>query len=208
MKQFAMAVAVISVLAAIASEAQTVCLRQAGTGNSQVEASVGDVIEIEIIVDVQEVPSAGIAAFVSVEGSGLAVVDKGLPGQVGTQPFSPGPLFEGAVVPTNVLVPENDPVAAVIPGQQLDYTTVLGIGSDGMRTGQGVVATFSLLCVSPTEGGRVVVDDNPIRETRLIGADRVSEMRFATVWGMEITILDAGTGIDARTWGELKQEEF
>lgn len=174
------------------ASAQTLRLRQAGTDNVRLAVQVGQTINIEVYADLQTTQAAGISFFVSVPDDAFQVLDKGLPGQVGTQPFSPGPLFQGAVTPTNVLVPESDPVVAQIPGQQLDYSAVLGIGSDRIRTGQGVVATFSLLCVKPIENGQIRLDDNPIRETKLFLSDGVSDKRFVTVQGMEISV----TGID------------
>ncbi|MBT3346627.1 MAG: hypothetical protein HN404_26765, partial [Gemmatimonadetes bacterium] len=46
----------------------------------------------------------------------------------------------------------------------------------------------------PIESGSLEIDDNPIRETRLVLADGLSEPRYVTTQGMEITV----TGIELR----------
>ena len=204
MKHLAFIVAVAATLAATQSEAQSLRLRQAGTGASRVEVAVGDIIEIEIVVDVQEVPAAGIAVFLTIEGDGFAVVDNGQVGEVGTQPFLRGPLFDTTPVRNVLLSDKQDPIAQTIPGLQLDYAVLLQEGGVP-PAGPGVVASIQLLAIGPTEGGRVVIDDNPIRETRLVGVDRVSERRFRAVAGMEITVVNPATAVDAATWGELKR---
>ena len=172
--------------------AQTLRLRQAGTTNTRLAAQVGQTVNIEVYADLQGTEAAGISFFISVPDDAFQVLDKGLPGQVGVQPFTPGPLFQGAATFTNILIPESDNVASLTEGQQLDYSAVLGSGSDRTRTGQGVVATFSLECIKPIENGQIIIDDNPVRETRLVLADGINEPRFRTVQGMEITV----TGID------------
>ena len=71
---------------------------------------------------------------------------------------------------------------------------MVGGGANRERSGTGLVASFSLVCVQPIENGQIAVDDSPIRETRLVLSDGISEQRFRTVQGMEISV----TGIELR----------
>ena len=185
-----MATIAIVVLSA-AAHAQTLRLRQVGSSSDRIVARVGETINIEVFADLQSVEAAGVSFFISIpDREYFQVSDFGLPGQSpGTQPFVQGPLLGGAQEPVNLLLPEDDVVAATIPGQQLDYQSVIGAGSNRSRTGSGVIATFSLLCLRPIENGPVRVDDNPIRETRLFLSDGVSTQRFLTVQGLEITTI-------------------
>ena len=177
------------------AEAQTIRLREAVTGKTRIAAQVGQSVQIEVFADLQGVSSAGSSFFISLpEREIFEVRDFGLAGNVGIQPFQQGPLFAGGVEVSNLLLPESDPVAAQLNGQQLDYGAVIGLGGDRERTGTGVIATFTLLCLKPIENGALDIDDNPIRETRLVLADGISEARYRTVQGMEITV----TGIELR----------
>jgi hypothetical protein len=180
-----------------AAGAQTARLRQRGSTSGQLTVSVGDRIDIEVFADLQGVASAGVSLFISVPANAFQIVDQ-VPGelgsQVGVQPFVQGPLFSGATPGPNLLLPESDPAASSFPGQQLEYSMVLGAGSNRTRTGSGVVATFTLLCIKPIENGDITIDDSPVRETRLVLSDGVSERRFRTVQGLSITI----TGIQLR----------
>lgn len=178
-----------------ASDAQTLRLRQAGTRETRVVATVGQTIEIEVFADLQNTPSAGASFFITLPNREFfEVLDLGAPGNVGTQPFRQGALFSGGVEVSNLLLPESDPVAAQFNGQQLDYGAVVGLGGDRQRTGSGVIATFSLLCLKPIENGAIDIDDNPVRETRLVLGDGTTEKRFVTTQGMELTV----TGIELR----------
>ncbi|MBT5060428.1 MAG: hypothetical protein HOM68_28045 [Gemmatimonadetes bacterium] len=180
---------------ATVAQAQTLRLREVGTGQTRIVAQVGQTIEIEVLADLQGVSSAGSSFFISIpDREFFEVRDFGIPGVAGVQPFRQGPLFAGGVEVSNSVLPESDPVAAQLNGQQLDYGAVIGLGGDRERTGTGVIATFSLLCLKPIENGALDIDDNPIRETRLVLSDGVSEARYRTTQGMEITV----TGIELR----------
>ena len=176
------------------SSAQSLRLRQQLTNLNRLSVSVGERVDFEIFADLQGVEAAGISIFITVPEDAFQVVDKGLPGQIGTQPFEPGSLFVGATPGPNLLLPETDPAAQAFAGQQLEYSLILGGGSDRVRTGSGVVATFSLICVKPVENARIIIDDNAVRESRLVLSDGVSERRFTTIQPMEITV----TGIQLR----------
>ncbi len=185
----------LSALLPSSGEAQTLRLQQAGSGGSSDRATVqvGQTITIEVFGDLGSVQAAGIAFFITLPSDAFQVIDQIPDGIVGVQPFTQGPLFQGAGEPINLLLPENDPGAQNFEGQQLDYAAVVGVGGQGVRTGTGVVATFRLLCVRPIINGRIDIDDNPVRETRLVLSDG-QERRFITVRGMEITV----TGLELR----------
>jgi hypothetical protein len=178
-----------------AADAQTLRLRQVGTQQTRIVAQVGQTVEIEVLANLQGVSSAGSSFFLSIpDREYFEVRDFGFAGNSGVQPFRQGPLFAGGVEVSNSVLPESDPVAAQLNGQQLDYGTVVGLGADRERTGTGVIATFSLLCLKPIENGALDIDDNPIRETRLVLSDGISEARYRTTQGMEITV----TGMELR----------
>ena len=193
------------------ADGQSLQLRQVGSNNTSIAVQVGQTVNINVIADLQNVESSGIAFYITVPEDAFKVVNKGIPGQLDslrikyvdgvrvrepvTHPFEPGPLFQGAGTVTNKLLVEDpldtehyDSVAADRPGQQLDYSAVIGSGANRVRTGSGVVATFSLLCIGPIEFGHVRLDDNPIRETRLYLSDGISDKRFTTVQGLDITV--------------------
>jgi hypothetical protein len=172
------------------ADAQTLRLRQTGSNATRIAVQVGQVINIEVYADLQGVSSAGIEFFLTVPDA-FQVNDLGFPGQTGTQPFrvdQTTSLFRGAQTPSNLLLPESDPVASTLPGQQMDFSAVLGLGSDRNRTGAGVVATFQLVAVRPIENGVLRIDDNAVRETKLVLTNGVDERRFVTTQGMEITV--------------------
>jgi hypothetical protein len=124
-------------------QAQTMRLVQAGTTANRVSIQVGQTVDIEVLADLQSAQAAGISFFLTIPNDIFEVVDNNdiLPG---VQPFTPGPLFAGAVPSQNILLPETDPAASLFPGRQLEYASVLGIGSDRNRSGAGVVASFTL----------------------------------------------------------------
>ena len=175
---------------------QNLRLRQVGSNNTSLTVQVGETVHIEVIGDLQGVASAGISFFITVPEDAFHVLDQGIPGQIDglTHPFAPGSLFAGAQTASNVLMvedplhPEFSSVALTTPGQQMEYSAVIGAGADRVRTGAGVVATFSLQCIAPIEFGHIKIDDNPVFETRLFLSDGISEKRFTTVQGLEITV--------------------
>ena len=172
-------------------EAQTLRLRDARTKSNRVTVQVGATVTVEVFADLQGVEAAGVSFFITVPDEVFQVIDQNT-FTAGVQPFATGPLFADATIASNLLV--EGPDAEILSGQPLEYSTVLGLGSNRRRTGTGVVATFSLLCIQPIINGQIRLENNPARETRLVLSDGVSEQRFRTVQGMEIT----ATGIQLR----------
>ncbi len=178
--------------------AQTLRLRQQGTNANRVSVQVGETIDIEVYGELTGVEAAGFSVFITVPDNAFQVVDQRPPGasgeQVGVQPFVQGPLFQGAGEQANYLVPETESIASTFAGQQLEYAAVIGGAGDRIRSGSGVLATFQVLCIQPIDNGLINIEDNAILETRLVLSDGVSERRFITTQGMEITV----TGLELR----------
>lgn len=175
------------------AQAQSMRLRAQGFTGDRLILRVGQLVTVEVFADLQGVEASGFSLFVSLPDGPFQVVDEDT-FRVGTQPFVAGPLFTGAAVSRNILYSENESPANVLPGLQMQYSAVIGAGSDRRRGGSGVVGTFRLRCVKPVLNGNVLIDDNPVLETFLTLSDGVTVERFRTVQGIEITV----TGISLR----------
>lgn len=147
-----------------------------------------------------------VAVYVTVPEGAFEVVDQGRPGPSGTQPFAPGPLFQGALPPTNALLTSGDDVAALFPGQQLDLAILLGPGARRPAALEGVVATFRLTALAAVDDARITLDENPVRETKLVLADRTTERRFQALGGLRVSVTDPvpGTAASRRSWAWVK----
>lgn len=172
-----------------------------------VQLRIGDTLRLQLIADLDEQTAAGIAAFLTVPDSAFLVTDLGLTGQVGTQPFAVGPLFAGAQMPTNLLLPESDPVAAALPGRQLDLAALFGLGAPVSARGEGVVATVELVARHAIDEAWLRIDDSPIRETKLVLADGASERRFTRLDGLQVTVVDPfASPVALGAWGRIKRD--
>ncbi len=173
--------------------AQTLQLRERGTNSQNVSVQVGQTITVEVFAELSSTEAAGMSIFITVPDNAFQVVDQrptttDNAGQPGIQPFIAGPLFQGAGEQANELIPESESIASNFAGQQLEYGIVVGGGGNRVRTGAGVVATFQLVCVQPIDFGQIQVNDNAVLETRLVLSDGISEKRFITVQGMQISV--------------------
>jgi hypothetical protein len=170
---------------------------------SRVEAHVGDRIDLQIVADLGAISTTGLSLHLSVPDSLFEVVDA-KPAAPGVTPFTPGSLFSGFAL-RNTVLPESDPVAAATPGWQLDYAVVLAPGPGAPITGTGVVATFSLRCLAPTEGARIVFNDSPVRETRLLVAGSVEESRFRALHCIDIRVTGSLVAVQPSGWAGIKR---
>jgi len=175
------------------AEAQTMRLREQGTNARDINVQVGQTVTIEVYGELANVEAAGLSVFITVPDDAFQVVDQrpttgATAGQPGVQPFIQGPLFTGAGEQSNDLIPETESIASTFPGQQLEYALVVGGVGDRVRSGTGVIATFQLVCVQPIDFGQIQIDDNAILETRLVLSDGISERRFVTTQGMQISV--------------------
>ena len=213
MKSLPLTIAVVAAagLTAPAADAQSLRLGAEGqAAGASLQVNVGDVVRLQIVADFESLHTAGLAAYVTVPEGAFAVQDLGLPGQAGTQPFRPGPLYSGSLLPTNALLAESGGIAASIPGQQLDLAALFGPGGRGQTTGSGVVATFEMLALSPVDGAMIHIDDNPIRETKMVLSDGRTERRFRSTEGLAITVIDpldsqAESLAESLGWARVKQ---
>ena len=201
------AVVAVAGLAVSGANAQSLRLGAEGfAADTAVQIHVGDVVRLQIIADFESLHAAGLAAYVTVPDGAFAVQDLGLPGQVGTHPFRPGPLFSGSLLPTNALLTESGGIAASIPGQQLDLAALFRPGGNGETAGAGVVATFEIRALGPVAGATIHIDDNPVRETKMVLADGRTERRFSSTAGLTITVLDSlASPIEPQSWAWTKR---
>ena len=133
-----LAALLIVVLQPGAGDAQNLRLREIRSKSNRVTAQVGQTVNIEVYADLQGVEAAGISFFITVPDDAFQVIDQNA-FSVGVQPFGVGPLFEDATVAGNQLLD-----VANFAGQQLEYSTVLGLGSNRRRTGHARDATHGI----------------------------------------------------------------
>lgn len=194
-------------LIATASQAQSLRLEMPGhPAGEPIRLLVGEQLRIDLIADLQDVRAAGLATYVTLPEGVFDVQDQGLDGQSGTQPFRLGEMFAGAQIPTNRLLPDSDPVAAASPGQQLDLAVLFGLGVPSRPAGTGVVASLELTARQASSDVVIRIDDSPIRETKLVLADGVTERRFARTDDLPVTVIDPiASAVVASGWARMKQ---
>ncbi len=206
--KFSLCVVTLSVVTALATPISAQILRLGVEGHPRgeaLEARVGDIIGVQIIADFQSQRATGLAAYLSLPEDLFQVQDLGLSGQQGTQPFRKEPLFAGAHLQINRLLPESDDVAAAVPGQQLDLAALFGLDSVGETDGKGVVATFEVLVLGAADRAVLRIDDSPIRETKMVLSDGRSERHFQRTEDLEISIIDPiASQVGAWGWGLVK----
>lgn len=191
-------------LAWLPATAQTLRLAEQGTGATDVKASVADTLAIEVRADLDRSEASGLSFFVTVPDGPFEVVDRTRDISSEIQPFSLGPLFEGAVEAANSVSHGADIGGRVADQQILSYSIVLGPGPDRARAGSGVVATFALRCRQPVPRTTIAIHSSPILETRLVLADGATERRFAAMQGIEITVGDPTLLEHRESWGGIK----
>ena len=169
------------------SLAQSAQVRIPGFNGDRFSARVGQTITLEIFADLSGVTASGFSLYLTIPNGPFQVVDAN-ESAVGTQPFVPGPLFEGAGENRNILYSEDESPANVLEGLQLQYAAVFGQGQSRQRTGSGILATFKLRCIKPILSGRLSVDNNPVLETFLTLSDGLTTVPFNTIQGVEVTV--------------------
>ena len=185
--------------------AQSLHLRERGTGADQVAAKTGAVVEIEVVADLGRFSASGIALYIVIPEDHFEVLDNQGSDQNGVQPFQPGPMFIGASEMNNTRIPREDTSGVLEGWQLLNYAAVLGAGSDRAKSGYGVVATFRLRCISPVAKCEVRIYSNPIYETLLVLSDGQGERRFSPGGNMEITVAGIPTLVEeGESWGRIK----
>lgn len=83
---------------------------------------------------------------------------------------------------------------------------LLGPGARRPAALEGLVATFRLTALAAVDDARITVDQNPVRETKLVLADRLTERRFQTLGGLRVSVTDPapGTVSSQRSWARVK----
>ena len=189
-------------------------LYETGTNRDEVQLQIGQPVTVEVLADLGDVAASGISVFITIPAGDFVVVDQrpvdvaadadpSDQANVGTQPFTTGPLFEGAAEMRNLLNSTDELEADGL--RLIEYQVVFGPGDDRSTSGTGVVATFQLLPIRAVENSAVSVVDNPLYETRVIlGAG--GERRFeSTPGGMQISVLaQATTALTQESWASVK----
>ena len=169
------------------ARAQSLRLQQAGTGETRVQARLGDTLSVEIAADLGDLSAAGTSVFISIPDGPFQVLDAD-PARPGVQPFVQRALFSGAAEFANLLVALQQTPAPFAGRRLLDYAAVAKPRVDRERTGTGPVAAFRLLCIREAEEAWIAIDDNPVRETRLMLTDGVTELPYQILEGMHVTV--------------------
>ena len=207
MRVFHPALLLACLLGSAASDAQLLKLRHSKTQATRVAVQIG---EIDVYSRLDSLETSGLAFYVSFPEGPFEIVDT-RQYIVGVQPFAPGTLFREGAVMNNSLVRNSDVLGP--ERQWLEYAVVLG-PSPRAEKNNGVVASFALRCVKAADWTDIQIDDMPIRETRLVLPDGVSERQFTKIEGLEIRVADeeigsgrALTAAPERTWGQVKSGE-
>ena len=194
------------VLSSAGAWSQTLQLFESNTGAAEVEAQIGDVIEIEVMANLGRFAASGVALYVSVPHA-FQIVDTHPDDANDMRPFHQGALFAGATEAGNVLLSAEETQGMENDKYMLSYAAVVGPGEDRARTGQGVVACFKVLCLEATEQAPIGITSNPILETRLVLADGWTEQRFTVVKGLDISVQDQDTSVEPdQSWGRIKAD--
>ena len=147
-----------------------------GVSGSEMTATVGDEIEVELWLDSESESMSGAAVFLSFDETVFSLVAEDRdPVVLGFQPFARGPFLGNGEVFRNSLLAPDDPAAAAL-GSQMDYSVVRAIDK-----GSGPAATFRLRATAPTQGSTIRIDESGIRETRFFTPDGTHHpFRFIT----------------------------
>jgi len=163
-------------------------LRELGSGLSDLDAMVGDEIEVSLWVDSDGQLISGAAVFLSFDEAIFELVDEDRqPAVAGFQPFAPGDFLGNGEIFRNVQLDPGDP-AATFAGEQLDYSVVRALDQ-----GRGPAATFRLRVRAPAVSTTIRIDENGFRETRFFTPDgRHQAFRFIT----PLSVRALGIGIE------------
>jgi len=174
-------------------------LREQGTNSDEVELEVGEKIAVEIFADLGSIGASGISVFITVPIDNFHIVDQRLVDEAagdttrqanaGTQPFIPGALFEGAGESRNLVNSPDDVVNVSDDLRLLEYVVVFGATGNRSRTGSGVVASFELQAILPTQHSEIRILDSPIHETRITLPEGGERQFRSSPQGMQISVL-------------------
>ena len=166
---------------------QDLKLVQAGTGLDRITVRLGEVITVDVVAELGVVAASGAAVFISFPDGPFQIVDS-LPDVVGVQPFVRGEFFSGGQVVDNLAVPRSDVREQLAGRRLLDYSIVIRASADRGRSGSGVVTSFSLRCIQEVASIRLTIDDNVLRETRLVLPDSILPVPFRRLSPADVTV--------------------
>ena len=52
--------------------------------------------------------------------------------------------------------------------------------------------------------GEIAIEDDPVRETRLVLPDGTTERRFLSLKGLAVSVEDGPTSVSKKAWGQFK----
>ena len=185
------------------TRAQALLLSEIISGETQIEAAIGDTLNIAIVAELGRLPAAGFSLYVTVPDDPFEMIDQ-LAGDGGeVAPFRAGPLFADAVEVANCLLSREQIVGVPADRRLLHYTAVLGPGGQRSRSGEGVVALFSLLCREVVGSSRIGIFSSPVHETQMVMNDGAERLLHHDD-GISVTV-DVDTSVGSATWGLVKQ---
>ena len=210
MRIFSLTLCAASFLAAMPVEAQTLRLQAPGSSGEPLRAQVGDVVDIEVWANLDSIATSGMAFYLSVPQDAFKIVDARPRQALGMQPFVHGPLFAGAAQISSQVLSYPAPVSE--GRQHLVYATIFGPREPRSVKGAGVVASFQLVCHQPLASGEIAIEDDPVRQTRLVLPDSATERRFVSLKGLNISVEDLAnisvedgpTAVGKKAWGQVK----
>ena len=193
------------VATAVPTCGQALLLSDFATGKTIIEAGIGDTLDIAILAELGRLPAAGLSLYVAVPEGPFEIIDQN-PIDGTLAPFRSGPLFAGGVEITNCLLPLDPKVGAPANQRLLHYTTVLGPGTQRSRSGEGLVALFSVICRESVSDSQNGIFSSPIHETQMVMSDG-SERLLLHDRGISISVdIDIDTAVPSVTWGQVKEE--
>ncbi len=183
---------------------QALLLSQHVTGETVIEAGVGDTLDIAIQAEFGRLPATGFSLYVTVpEGPFDLIVENRTDGTLA--PFRTGPFFQDAVEVTNCLLPNGQKQGVPANQRLLHYTAVLGPGTQRSRSGEGIVAIFSVLCRETASSSQIEIFSSPVHETQMV-MDDGSQRLLLHDDGVHIQV-DVDTATRGLSWGLVKKEE-
>lgn len=167
-------------------------LREKNSGSADIQVSQGDTVAIEVVVDVDTIPSQGVAFFISFDEEYFSVVDQGSDTVIIPFDFTDG-VFGDRGAENNT---HGDP-GNKIDRFQLDGSIIKSIGS--FDDGVGVVAVFYLVATADVETSLVSIDYDlgNHRDTRLHIVEGGESIQFNFISNMHITV-GTVTGIEVQ----------
>lgn len=182
MKRLIPSLIVLSILFTNQAQAFILQLQMAGTNKTTFDAYTGQPLELEIFVDTEGEPLAGVSVYLSFDETCFEVVDADP--RNGLQPVKAGPFITWQTLENDT---HGDPGNS-IQGFQVDYSKMT-LSAEGAVIGSGVVGIVTLIPVKPIISTKIGFDDTRFfnRETQ---GSRVDDGIFTPI---RFRLLNAAT---------------